>query len=116
MPGNIDQRDHRHDAAGSLGVLVANLGTPDAPTSAAVRRFLAEFLSDRRVVDLPRALWLPVLHGVILRIRPWRSARAYREIWTASGSPLLVNTQALAGALEQRLASFLSVRCRSRPE
>ncbi len=108
MPGNIDQCDHRHGAAGSLGVLVANLGTPDAPTTAAVRRFLAEFLSDRRVVDLPRALWLPVLHGVILRIRPRRSARAYREIWTASGSPLLVNTQALAGALEQRLASFLS--------
>jgi len=107
MPSTIDQRDDRHDTSGRLGVLVANLGTPDAPTPAAVKRFLAEFLSDRRVVDLPRALWLPILHGVILRIRPQRSARAYREIWTASGSPLLVNTQALAGALERRLASLL---------
>ncbi len=91
----------------NTGVLVANLGTPDAPTTEAVRRFLAEFLSDRRVVDLPRALWLPILHGVILRIRPQRSARAYREVWTAAGSPLLVNTQALAGALALRLASLL---------
>ncbi len=108
MPSTIDPSDYRHGTPGSLGVLVANLGTPDAPTPAAVRRFLAEFLSDRRVVDLPRALWLPVLHGVILRIRPRRSARAYREIWTASGSPLFVNTLALARALERRLASVLS--------
>jgi ferrochelatase len=106
MPNNINQ--HQHGTAGKLGVLVANLGTPDAPTAEAVKRFLAEFLSDRRVVDLPRALWLPVLYGVILRIRPRRSALAYREIWTPSGSPLLVNTQALARALEQRLASLLS--------
>ena len=89
------------------GVLVANLGTPDAPTPEAVKHFLAEFLSDRRVVDLPPALWLPVLYGVILRIRPKRSARAYREIWTDSGSPLLVNTLAIADALERRLASLL---------
>jgi ferrochelatase len=93
---------------GKTGVLVANLGTPDAPTIEAVRRFLAEFLSDRRVVDLPRALWLPLLYGVILRIRPQRSARAYREVWTESGSPLLVYTQALADALAPRLASLLS--------
>ena len=105
MPGNINQ--NQHGTAGKPGVLVANLGTPDAPTAEAVKRFLAEFLSDRRVVDLPRALWLPVLHGVILRIRPRRSARAYREIWTDSGSPLLVNTLAIAGALERRLASLL---------
>ena len=90
------------------GVLVANLGTPDAPTTEAVRQFLAEFLSDPRVVDLPRALWLPILYGVILRIRPQRSARAYREVWTASGSPLLVNTRAVADALALRLASLLS--------
>lgn len=103
----MKQRDHGQDLAGGLGVLVANLGTPDAPTPEAVKRFLAEFLSDRRVVDLPRALWLPVLYGVILRIRPRRSARAYREIWTGSGSPLLVNTLALADALQLRLASLL---------
>jgi len=91
---------------GRTGVLVANLGTPDAPTTEAVRSFLAEFLSDRRVVDLPRALWLPLLYGIILRIRPQKSARAYREIWTESGSPLLVNTLSLARALERRLESL----------
>jgi ferrochelatase len=89
------------------GILLANLGTPDAPTTPAVRRFLAEFLSDRRVVDLPRLLWLPVLYGVILNVRPQRSARAYREIWTESGSPLLVNTLALARKLEAQAASLL---------
>ena len=93
---------------GKTGVLVANLGTPDAPTTEAVRSFLGEFLSDRRVVDLPRALWLPLLHGIILRVRPQKSARAYREIWTDSGSPLLVNTLALADALQLRLAELLS--------
>jgi ferrochelatase len=89
------------------GVLLANLGTPDAPTTPAVRRFLAEFLSDRRVVDLPRLLWQPILYGVILNIRPQRSARAYREIWTEAGSPLLVNTLALARKLEPRIAALL---------
>jgi ferrochelatase len=92
---------------GTAGILLANLGTPEAPTAPAVRRFLAEFLSDRRVVDLPRLLWLPVLYGVILNIRPRRSARAYREIWTAAGSPLLVNTLALARKLEPRIAALL---------
>jgi len=87
------------------GLLVANLGTPDAPTPEAVRRFLAEFLSDPRVVDLPRILWLPILYGVILRIRPQQSARAYREVWTEAGSPLLVNSLALAAAIRQRLAA-----------
>jgi ferrochelatase len=90
--------------ASATGVLVVNLGTPDAPTPAAVRRFLAEFLSDPRVVDLPRLLWQPLLRGVILPFRPRRSARAYREIWTAAGSPLLTGTVALTRALAGRLA------------
>lgn len=89
------------------GILLANLGTPDAPTTPAVRRFLAEFLSDRRVVDLPRLLWLPILYGVILNIRPQRSARAYREIWTEAGSPLLVNTLSLARKLEAQVTALL---------
>ncbi len=97
---------YRRGMTTRTGVLVANLGTPDAPTPDAVRRFLAEFLSDPRVVDLPRLLWLPILYGVILQIRPRRSARAYREIWTAAGSPLLVNTRSLAAALERRLAEL----------
>jgi len=90
------------------GVLIANLGTPDEPTPAAVRRFLAEFLWDRRVVDLPRLPWWLLLHGVVLPFRPARSARAYREIWTDAGSPLMVNTLALAQAVEQKLRARLA--------
>jgi protoporphyrin/coproporphyrin ferrochelatase len=82
-----------HDRAARLGVLLVNLGTPDAPTTAAVRRYLAEFLSDPRVVELPSVLWQPVLHGAVLRIRPAQSAARYRRIWTKDGSPLLVHSQ-----------------------
>jgi ferrochelatase len=93
------------DANPRIGVLLVNLGTPDAPTAEAVRRFLAEFLWDPRVVDAPRALWWLALHGVILRIRPRRSARAYAKIWTREGSPLLVLSVALAQAVRARLAA-----------
>ena len=95
---------HDHSASERLGVLVTNLGTPDAPTPGAVRRYLAEFLADPRVIELPRWLWRLILHGVVLRIRPRRSAHAYASIWTHDGSPLLVNSQAIAGALEARWA------------
>ena len=72
------------------GVLLCNLGTPEAPTTAATRRYLAQFLSDPRVVEIPRALWKPILHGAILRTRPARSAAKYQAIWTPEGSPLAV--------------------------
>lgn len=88
-----------------IGVLLINLGTPAAPTTSAVRRFLAQFLRDARVIDYPRWLWLPLLHGVILRLRPRRSARAYAKIWTAQGSPLLLNSRALADKLGADLAA-----------
>ena len=88
------------------GVLVVNLGTPDAPTPEAVRRFLAEFLSDRRVVDLPRIPWQVVLRTLVLPFRPAKSARAYQQVWTPAGSPLLTGTQALTRALAQRLADL----------
>jgi ferrochelatase len=94
--------------ASDTGLLVVNLGTPDAPTPEAVRRFLAEFLSDRRVVDLPRLPWQLVLRTVILPFRPRKSARAYREIWTPAGSPLLTGTEALTRAIERRLATMLA--------
>ena len=87
-----------------IGVLLVNLGTPAAPTAGAVRRYLAEFLSDPRVIETPRWLWWPILHGVILRLRPARSARAYASIWTAQGSPLLVYSQALAQQLRANFA------------
>ncbi len=96
-----------HDQPACAGILLTNLGTPAAPTPAALRRYLAEFLWDRRVVELPRPLWWLILHGVILRTRPARSARKYQTIWTAEGSPLLAisRKQALA------LAETCSVRC-----
>jgi protoporphyrin/coproporphyrin ferrochelatase len=86
------------------GVLLVNLGTPDAPTAAAIRPYLREFLSDRRVVDLPRWLWAPILHGVILPLRPRRIAPLYARIWRADGSPLLAITRELAAALAGALA------------
>jgi ferrochelatase len=89
----------------TTGVLVVNLGTPDAPTPEAVRRFLAEFLSDRRVVDLPRLPWQAVLRTFILPFRPAKSAQAYREVWTPAGSPLLTGTEALTRELSRRLAA-----------
>ena len=88
---------------GFSGVLIANLGTPDAPERKPVARFLREFLSDPRVVDLPRILWLPLLNLVIIPLRAGRSAAAYREIWWPEGSPLLVLTERLAERLKGRL-------------
>ncbi len=86
-----------------LGVLLVNLGTPDSPATADVRRYLAEFLSDTRVVETPRWLWWLILNGIILRRRPKRSAAAYASIWTEEGSPLLRVSQRQAEALQQRL-------------
>jgi ferrochelatase len=96
-----------HDRAARAGVLLVNLGTPDEATPAAVRRYLAEFLSDPRVVEIPRLVWLPILHGVILRVRPARSAKKYAAIWGADGSPLLAHGKKqrtlLQGYLRERL-------------
>ncbi len=88
-----------------MGVLLTNLGTPDAPEPAALRRYLGEFLWDPRIVSLPRPLWWLILHGVILRIRPRRAARTYGSIWTPQGSPLLVISRRQAQALQRQLAS-----------
>ena len=84
--------EFRHDQAPKVGVLLLNLGTPDAPTTSAVRRYLAEFLSDPRVVEIPRPVWKLILHGFVLRTRPARSARKYAMIWSPEGSPLLVHS------------------------
>jgi ferrochelatase len=96
-------RDDAHGASPVSGVLISNLGTPDAPTAQALRRYLGEFLRDPRVVDMPRWLWWPILHGVILRIRPARSAHAYAKVWSEQGSPLLANSQRQAAALQKVL-------------
>ncbi|MFO1329286.1 MAG: ferrochelatase [Rubrivivax sp.] len=96
---------HRHGQPERTGVLLVNLGTPDAPTPAALRRYLAEFLSDPRVVEIPRLAWLPILHGIILRVRPAKSAAKYRTVWMPDGSPLAVWTQRQAQALAVQLAA-----------
>src|SRR4051812_46404528 len=82
-----------HGQPARTGVLFCNLGTPDAPTAPAVRRYLAQFLSDPRVVEIPRIAWLPLLHGVILPLRASKSAAKYASIWTREGSPLKVWTE-----------------------
>ena len=89
-----------HGQAQRTGVLFCNLGTPDAPTTAAVRRYLAEFLQDRRVVEIPRAVWLPILYGVILPFRSSKSAAKYASIWTKEGSPLKLWTEKQARLLQ----------------
>ena len=94
-----------HDQPERIGVLITNLGTPDAPTPAALRRYLRQFLWDPRIVEIPRPLWWLILHGVILRIRPRRSARAYATVWTERGSPLLFHTADQARALAHALAA-----------
>jgi ferrochelatase len=86
-----------------VGVLLLQLGTPEAATTPALRRYLAEFLADRRVIDLPGLVWRPILHGIVLRTRPRKSAALYRSIWTPEGSPLAVTTRHQAAKLEERL-------------
>lgn len=102
--------DHPAVAVGKLGVLLVNLGTPDAPTPQAVRRYLAQFLSDRRVVEIPRLFWWPILHGIILNARPRKSAHAYAQVWTEEGSPLASITRAQSRALQARLGEAVTVR------
>ncbi len=89
-----------------VGVLLCNLGTPDAPTPHAVRRFLSEFLSDHRVVELPRPVWWLILHGIILRVRPKKSALKYASIWSKNGSPLRMWTEKQAKLLEGHLGQL----------
>ncbi len=98
--------DHPSVPSDKIGVLLVNLGTPDAPTAPAVRRYLREFLSDERIVDLPRPLWLPVLHGIILNTRPAKTAKAYAAIWRdePAESPLLYYTRAQATGLANSFA------------
>jgi ferrochelatase len=93
-----------HGSPDRSGVVLINLGTPQAPTAAAVRRYLREFLSDPRVVEIPRWIWWPILNGPVLAMRPSRSAAKYASIWTPEGSPLLVGSQRQAAALAAELA------------
>ncbi len=114
MSRYLPEPPRRHGTAAKTAILLVNLGTPDAPTRAAVRRYLAQFLSDPRVVELPRLAWLPVLHGIVLNVRPARSARKYARIWSPEGSPLRVHTEKqaklLLGFLGGQVRAPLSVQ------
>lgn len=104
MPTYQPTPEFEHGSSDSTGILLVNLGTPEAPTTAAVRRFLKPFLSDPRVIEYPRLLWWLILNGVILRIRPSRSAEAYRKIWTEDGSPLLLHSRDIETGVRERIA------------
>ena len=110
MPRYRPEPPFAHDRVPRIGVLLVNLGTPDAPSSGAVRRYLAQFLSDPRVVEIPAAIWKPLLYGLILPSRPRKSAAKYQQIWTKDGSPLLVHSlrqrALLRGALGERLKAL----------
>jgi protoporphyrin/coproporphyrin ferrochelatase len=102
--------NHPPVASPRIGVLLINLGTPDAPTPKAVRRYLKEFLSDPRVVEIPRLVWWPILNGIILNTRPRKSAHAYSQVWGPDGSPLAAITKAQAEALQVQLGPDIMVR------
>lgn len=100
MPEYLTEPPYAHGTAPKVGILLLNLGTPDEPTPAAVRRYLKQFLSDRRVVEIPRAIWWLILNGIILNIRPRKSAEKYALIWGRDGSPLMVHAQRQAAMLQ----------------
>ena len=93
-----------HKTYHGVGILITNLGTPEAPTAGAVRRYLKQFLMDKRVIEIPRLLWWPLLYGIILPFRSPKSAKLYQQIWQPEGSPLLVNTKRIAAELQTVLA------------
>ncbi|MFN6933992.1 MAG: ferrochelatase [Tsuneonella sp.] len=102
--------DHPPVKSGKVGVLIVNLGTPDGPDTKSVKRYLAEFLSDSRVVEIPALVWQPILRGIILNTRPKKSAHAYSQVWTDKGSPLAAITSEQAEALQARLGDGVMVR------
>lgn len=102
--------DHPVVRTGKVGVLLVNLGTPDAPDAKSVKRYLGEFLSDRRVVEIPALVWQPILRGIILNTRPKKSAHAYQQVWSDEGSPLAAITAAQARGLQARLGDAAIVR------
>ncbi len=101
--------DHPSVSTGKIGVLIVNLGSPDAPDTKSVRRYLKQFLSDPRVVEIPQLLWQPVLRGVILTTRPKKSAHAYAQVWTDEGAPLPVITAKQSSALQARFGDKVIV-------
>ncbi|MDD2885208.1 MAG: ferrochelatase, partial [Dechloromonas sp.] len=100
MPRYLPEPPHRHGNASGTAVVLVNLGTPEAPTAPALRRYLKQFLSDPRVVEIPKPLWWLILNGIILNLRPKKSAAKYASVWLPDGSPLRVHTEHQAKALQ----------------
>ncbi|WP_317929227.1 ferrochelatase [Halioxenophilus sp. WMMB6] len=105
----INSSSYTHGHHERVGVLITNLGTPDQPTKSSLKQYLKEFLSDPRVVEMPRLLWWLILNGIILRIRPAKSAKAYQSVWTETGSPLMAITKQQAVALQAKLGESVVV-------
>ena len=103
---------YKHGDSPKIGVILANLGTPDAPDAKSLRKYLGQFLMDRRVVEIPRFIWCWILHCIILVIRPRASAKKYQQIWTSQGSPLLVNAKKQKNLLQKNLKNLSSNRLR----
>ena len=101
--------DHSPVRSGRIGVLIVNLGTPDGADAKSVKRYLGEFLSDKRVVEIPAIAWQPILRGIILNTRPKKSAHAYQQVWTEDGSPLAAITKAQAEKMQARLGEGVTV-------
>ena len=106
MAKYLPEPEFTHGTQSKVGILLVNLGTPDEPTPAATRRYLKQFLSDTRVVEIPRIAWLPILHGIILNTRPKKSAAKYKQVWMKEGAPLRVYTELQA----KKLKGFLGER------
>ena len=104
MPNFTGQTSYEHGSAARIGVLLVNLGTPEAPTAKALRPYLRQFLGDPRVIEYPRLLWSLILNGIILNVRPKKSANLYASIWTENGSPLLLYSQSIADKMQTELS------------
>jgi ferrochelatase len=109
MAHYLTEPPYAHGDQQRVGILLVNLGTPEAPTGKALRPYLKQFLSDRRVVEIPRIIWWLILNGIILNLRPKKSAEKYAQIWTDEGSPLLAHTRKQASLLQ----GYLSTRINS---
>ena len=105
----IGEQDFDHNSSKKIGVLVCNLGTPDSFKSKDVRKFLREFLSDGRVVEIPKIIWWFILNGIILLVRPSKSAKLYKSVWTKEGSPLMVFSQQLVSKLSKELSDNFEI-------
>lgn len=112
MPRLLPEPPYLHGTPPRIGVLITNLGTPDAPSAPALRRYLRQFLSDPRVVEIPRLVWWPILNGIILNTRPWRSAQKYAKVWRSEGSPLMMHTERQAQLLAEAFADHPDIRIR----